>query len=65
MVLSYQDVSGKRKSKWIPTGLPVKGNKKKVEKMLSEMRRSFEPESKPVQADILFSDFMLQWLEVV
>lgn len=27
MVLSYKDKSGKRISKWLPTGLPVKGNK--------------------------------------
>jgi len=33
MVLSYPDASGKRKTKWFPTGLPVKGNKKKAEKM--------------------------------
>ena len=29
MVLSYSDTSGKRKTKWISTKLPVKGNKKK------------------------------------
>ena len=30
MVLNYRDIAGKRKSKWVSTGLPVKGNKKKV-----------------------------------
>ena len=65
MVLSYPDVSGKRKTKWIPTSLPVKGNKKKAEKLLMEARREFKPECKPIQDDILFSDFMLQWLEIV
>ena len=34
MVLSYKDKSGKRISKWLPTGLPVKGNKKRAEDML-------------------------------
>ena len=34
MVLSYPDAAGKRKTKWFPTGLPVKGNKKKAEKMI-------------------------------
>ena len=34
MILSYPDAAGKRKTKWLPTGLPVKGNKKKAEKML-------------------------------
>ena len=38
MVLSYPDAAGKRKTKWLPTGLPVKGNKKKAEKMLMETK---------------------------
>ena len=65
IVLSYSDISGKRKTKWIPTSLPVKGNKKKAEKLLMEARREFETECKPIQDDVLFSDFMLQWLEIV
>ena len=65
IVLSYPDVSGKRKTKRIPTSLPVKGSKKKAEKLLMEARRQFEPECKPIQDDVLFSDFMLQWLEIV
>ena len=38
MVLSYKDKSGKRVSKWMPTGLPVKGNKKRAEDMLMAAR---------------------------
>lgn len=49
MVLSYPDITGKRKTKWFPTGLPVKGNKKKAEKMLMQTRQTFEPECTPVQ----------------
>lgn len=64
MVLSYPDAAGKRKTKWFPTGLPVKGNKKKAEKMLMETRQTFVPECKPIQDDMLFSDFLLQWLEI-
>ena len=48
MVLSYPDAAGKRKTKWFPTGLPVKGNKKKAEKMLMETRQTFVPECKPI-----------------
>lgn len=65
IVLSYPGFDGKRKTKWITTGLPIKGNKKKAEKMLMEVRKEFEPECKPVQDDVLFSDYMLQWLEIV
>ena len=65
MVLSYNDAAGKRKTKWLPTQLPVKGNKKKAQKLLMETRKTFEPEEKPITDDILFSEFMLRWLEVV
>lgn len=43
MVLSYTDSDGKRKQPWIPTGLPVKGNKKRAEKMLIETRQTYVP----------------------
>ena len=46
MVLSYPSANGKRKNKWISTKLPVKGNKKKAEKMLSEIRQTFVPVDK-------------------
>ena len=66
IVLSFHDETGKRKTKWVSTGLPVKGNKKKAEKLLMELRKSFEaPEVLDPAEDILFSDFMLQWLEIV
>lgn len=64
MVLSYPDITGKRKTKCFPTGLPVKGNKKRAEKMLMQTRQTFEPECTPVQDDMMFSDFLLQWLEI-
>ena len=65
IVLNYTDASGKRKSKWISTKLPVKGNKKKAEKMLMEARKTFVVENGPVTDDILFAAFMLQWLEII
>lgn len=64
MVLSYPDRMGKRKTKWLQTGLEVKGNKKKAEKMLMDTRKTFVPECKPIKDDMLFSDFLLQWLEI-
>lgn len=35
-VLSYKDAQGKRKTKWIPTGYLIRGNKKKAEAFLME-----------------------------
>ena len=65
MVVNYYDAAGKRKTKWFPTGLSIKGNKKKAEKMLMELRKEFVQDEKPLEQGILFSDFMLQWLEIV
>ena len=66
-VITYYDRNGKRKFKWIPTGLPVKGNKKKAESFLLETRRDFQPPEpdKLLGDDILFADYMEQWLEIV
>ena len=68
IVLSYKDTDGKRKTKWEATGLSVKRNKKKAEALLLERRRNFMVSTAPAEIrlddDILFSDFMLKWLEV-
>ena len=63
-VLNYNDAFGKRKTKWIATGLTVKGNKKKAEAFLMEERQKLQPEE-PVEGDIFFADYMEQWLDVV
>ena len=65
-VLNYTDMFGKRKTKWISTRLPIKGNKKKAEAILMEARHSFKPEE-PValQDDMLFADYMEKWLAVI
>lgn len=65
MVLSYKDREGKRKTKWLPTGLPVKGNKRKAEMMLLETRKNYGIIEKIKQKDILFADFMRRWLELM
>ena len=63
-VLNDNDAFGKRKTKWIATGLTVKGNKKKAEAFLMEERQKLQPEE-PVEGDIFFADYMEQWLDVV
>ncbi|WP_342415504.1 tyrosine-type recombinase/integrase [Paenibacillus sp. FSL R10-2782] len=44
IVLNSKDENGKRKPKWIPTGLKVKGNKRKAEIMLQEARKNHHME---------------------
>ena len=61
MVLNTQK-NGKRTLKWLPTGLPAKGNKRKAEQMLRETLLTYEPP----KADILFADYITgQWLPYV
>ena len=66
MVLSFT-VNGKRQTKWLPTGLVVKGNKKRAEVMLMETRQTFVPPADTVvtsSGEMMFTDFMKMWLEV-
>jgi len=66
MVINYKDVNGKRVTKWVSTGLPVKGNKRKAENMLLELRQSFEPEVPPKPGEnLLFTDFLHDWLKII
>ena len=65
VVLNYADTQGKRKSKWISTGLPIKGNKKRAEARLMDERKKFSPAPKISQSDILFADYMEQWLDII
>lgn len=69
MVLNFKDEAGKRKTKSISTGLPIKGNKRRAEAMLMEMRKNFEngivTKDIAQKGDILFADFLLDWLEMM
>lgn len=71
-VLNLYDDYGKRKPKWIPTGYTIKGNKKKAEGKLEQFKIEYEQKSKIQLRDpniydkyknILFCDYMLEWLE--
>lgn len=61
IVLSYTDSAGKRRQPWIGTGLPVKGNKKRAEKMLADTRKDFtisKGQVSELSPDMAFSDYM-------
>lgn len=66
-VLSYQDAAGKRHQKWVSTGLPQKGNKRRVEQELIRIRSEFEiPRvAGELSSNMLFADYLDQWLEIV
>ena len=65
-VLNYKNAEGIRKTKWISLGLPEKGNKRKAEAELAKLRAEFEvpEEVGDLSSDMLFADYLLEWLEI-
>lgn len=64
VIISYNE-DGKRKQKWISTKLDAKDNKRKAEKIMREELSRFEMSHGITNSEILFSDFIRYWLEVV
>ncbi len=62
VVLNFHE-NGKRKQKWISTGLPIKNNKRKAEQMLRDILNEHEKKKPGAQSDILFSDYVRIWLK--
>lgn len=62
-------VDGKRKPKWIPLGLPVRGNKRAAEAELKQLIDKYEKQSNaqknPECADVLLADYLQSWLVMV
>lgn len=56
--------NGKRKQKWIATGLDVRGNKRRAEQLLRETLLEYERTPKRPKCDLLFSDYIRSWLKV-
>lgn len=75
MVLNLHGPTGKRKSKWIPTGIQVGGkkNEKAAQDMLLETRYTYRDISEMdngsalmrIGSDILFADYMQMWLRLI
>ena len=71
-VLDYKDAEGKRKRKWIPTDIPIKGNTRRaIEERRKEILAEYESQDTEAEAEVqidmrgdtLFTDYLLQWLE--
>ena len=66
VVLNYKDINGKRKQKWVSTGLTEKGNNKrlanqKMQEILADFKYSMScPTSKT--DDKLFTTYLKEWL---
>lgn len=63
MVFSWKE-NRKWKTKWVATGLSVKGNKRKAEQLLREKLRELDSSSQVNQSEMLFSDYIQKWLDI-
>lgn len=72
-VLNYKDDNGKRKQKWVSTKFKIRGNKKQAQAKAEEIRKDFENKfhstlkkaNNSLNTDILFLDFLKDWLKIV
>lgn len=55
--------NGKRKLKWVSTGLDTHNNKKRAEQFLRDTLREYELKSNLVPTDVLFCDYVPLWLD--
>lgn len=63
-VLNYKDDFGKRKQKWIGTGYPIRGNKKKAERFLEDQLAAWN--EKNIQyCDLTVDKYFENWLEEI
>ena len=62
MILSWKDTNGKRRTKSISTGLPIKGNKKRAEALLRQTQKEFNPETMQQVCDLPVSEYFTRWL---
>ena len=62
-IINFKDKNGDYKPKWQTTGLPVKGNKKKAEKILQQRIEEYESSMQPSPENPPFADWMLKIVE--
>ncbi len=63
-VLNLYDENGKRKPKWISTGLPERGNKKNAEKFLREKIDEWDKKNL-TYCNLTVADYFTQWLDKI
>ena len=64
-VINLKDEYGKRKQKWIPTGYPVKGNKKRANEVLKAKIKEYEDKNIQFYSGITVAEYFKQWLNQI
>ena len=54
--------NGKRRQKWLKTGLPAKGNKRRAEQMLRDVVQDYERQRGIIRSDVTLADYVRQWM---
>lgn len=67
VVLNYKDITGKRKQKWVSTGLSDKGNNKraanqKMQEILTSFKQRISNENTNNTTDKLLTAYLKEWL---
>ncbi len=60
-VINLYDENGKRRPRWVNTGLPVKGNKKTAERFLNEQLAMYETVTVP-SSKLTVAEYFEQWI---
>lgn len=67
-IIRFNSGGGNQTQKWITTGLPIIGNKKKAEKFLKDKIEEYtfaETTEAPIKEEkLLFCDFLMEYLEI-
>ncbi|MEG0896674.1 MAG: site-specific integrase [Ruthenibacterium sp.] len=63
-VLNFKDKAGNRKQKWISTELETRGNKRKAEQMLNDLKTQYDESDYIAPNKILFCDFLKSNIEM-
>ena len=62
-VLNFKDENGKRVQKWVPLNLPVRGNKRKAEVILTELINEYQGMECVEPVNRLLSQHIALWIE--
>lgn len=66
VILNYYDLTGQRKQKWVSTGISAKGNnKRKAEQEMRAIEHEWSEKLHLTNNELLFSDYLREWLEIV
>jgi len=64
IILNYKDEGGKYRQKWISTGLPEKGSKRKAEQLLREALLEYEDNQEALLQGMPIPELFREWLAV-